>query len=356
MNARPLPLVPEDVDQATRSRAAVAALARACIASARATINPATNETTILQRHFRRDLIAKAIVTRSPVSPTETGGVLSHQIVADIIAALSPASAGAAIIAAGLRLRFDGAAAISVPSINADPALAQFVGEGRAIPVVSGLVQPPVLLRPRKLASIMVMTREQIESSNAEVLFTDALLRSTGLALDTVLLGSNPDDGINPPGLRAGIAALTASSNPDAVEAMMEDIETLAKAVLQITAAPPILVMAPARALVAELRAPHGLEPLTVLGSAALAADEVVAIAPVAVASADGDIPEVESNGQAEVNFETDAQPIVDESGKVAVPVASLFQSDRVGIRVKHPIDWVLRDARGVAWLKATGW
>jgi len=355
MNVRPL--VPEDIDRDARGRAAMTSLARACIASARSTLNPAVygSESNVL-RNFQRDVIARAIVTKAPVSPTDTSSALSHQVVADIFTALTPASAGAAILDAGLSLRFDGAAVLSVPTVSADPTLARFVGQGAAIPVVQGQVEPPVFLHPRKLSSIMVMSREQIESSNAEVLFTDALIRSTALALDQVLLGPTPDDGVNPPGLRAGIVASAASSATDPVEAMMLDLETLLGTVMKITAAPPLLVAAPARAIVMQLRAPHGLSPLTVLGSPALKQDEVVCIAPVAVVSASDALPEVESSREAVLNLETQPLPIVDESGKVAVPVGSLFQSDTIGTRIKHPVDWAIRDPRGCAWLQATGW
>jgi hypothetical protein len=40
----------------------------------------------------------------------------------------------------------------------------------------------------------------------------------------------------------------------------------------------------------------------------------------------------------------------------VARPVGSVFQTDEVALRMRWPISWALRDARGVAFMTAVNW
>ena len=40
----------------------------------------------------------------------------------------------------------------------------------------------------------------------------------------------------------------------------------------------------------------------------------------------------------------------------VAAPTNSLFQTDSVGIRFIWPLNYAMRDARGIAWIQNTNW
>jgi hypothetical protein len=40
----------------------------------------------------------------------------------------------------------------------------------------------------------------------------------------------------------------------------------------------------------------------------------------------------------------------------VAAPTRSLWQTDAIGLKVRWPVSWALRDPRGFAWLTPTAW
>ena len=120
---------------------------------------------------------------------------------------------------------------------------------------------------------------------------------------------------------------------------------------------PSILIASPTRAILMNIRAPHGLDPLTVLGSSAIAAADLIAVQPAALAAAVGAIPQITTTAEASLHMHDTPLPLVGGSpAVVAAPVASLWQSDRFALKVKYPVTWTLRDTRGVAWLTTTKW
>src|SRR5262245_61570779 len=102
-------------------------------------------------------------VLKSAVAPADTttsawAGVLGSTVTADIVALLSPMSASARLLSAGLSLSFDGAAAISVPRYAAAAANIGFVQEGAPHPVKKFDLSGGAILVPRQLAGDVVFT------------------------------------------------------------------------------------------------------------------------------------------------------------------------------------------------------
>ena len=288
-----------------------------------------------------------AFEVRAPVTPTPMPA-LPRVVTADLVSALVPRSVGARILHSGLRLSFDNANEIHVPTLLGDSTWAVFVKEGAPIPVVQGVAEPLVVLQPRKLAAIVVLTREMVSSSNFEALLTDALLRSVGLALDAVLLDANPGDDARPPGLRYGVAPSVASTaaSPDA--ALMQDIETLHRAVAPVTFTDPIYIASRTRALMAELRSQHGLAPLQMFGSIALRGTMVmIAVAPENIVSVLDGAPEVTASRETALMM---------DSVPGTQPTKSMWQTDCVALLVRLPVTWGVRSATGVAWMVTTNW
>jgi len=127
---------------------------------------------------------APATLTTSPWAPD-----LGHKIVIDALEGMGPAAAGAQCLLQSLVLNFDRNAIISAPGLVAGAGNAGFVAEGAPIPVKQ-LASTAAQLTPFKLATIGVLTREMVESSNAEQLIGDVLIRSAAAALDVALFGS----------------------------------------------------------------------------------------------------------------------------------------------------------------------
>lgn len=336
-------------------RLAVTGLVRACAAKAIAALD-GTSAAGMLQRTWPRDNFAELII-RAPVSPTDLSSPLTRAIMPSFLAALAPASAAASLFATGLRLSFDGAGEINVPTIIADPSYAAFTGSAAPIPVAQVLLEPLITLTPHKIDVIVVLTNEMVRSSNVEAFMRDALIRSAALALDFVLFDANAASSARPAGLRNGIAALTPSPAPEALSALINDIETLNGAVAAVTPTHPIFVMSMRRVLTAELLSPHGLAPLQLFGTRALAGTtDMIALSPDALVSVAGVMPEISIVKDASLHMATPAADIVDSPGTVAAPVRSLFQTDCTAIKVRLPVSWGLRTPQGVAWLTASHW
>jgi hypothetical protein len=354
MSPRPIPLRPDP--DVSRERA-VTSLVRAALSIARTMGGGLPAAERMLAKSWSNDVTA-AYLVRAASSPSTliNTTALTRTIIADFLAALGPTSAGVQLLEKGLQLSFDGAAAISLPSFVADQNAVAFVGESQPIPVRQFAVSTPVpQLVPRKLALMSALTNEMMASSNAERFVRDVLLRDAALGLDKFLFDAQPADAVRPAGLRYNIAASTASTSTDLHEAMMQDIATLVGVVSQV-GSNIVLVASPARAITARLRASGGDLP-PILGSVALAAgNDMIAIAVDALASATDAAPQIEASREATAHMDTTPAEIVGTGGAVAQPyVGTVFQTDKTLLKLRFGADWVLRDARGVAWL-TTQW
>ena len=131
----------------------------------------------IATRMWPSDLVLRAATAPAMTSTAGWAAELVQTMVADGLRALGPASAGAQVLERGLVLSFEGHGTISAPGLVVEYGNAGFVGEGKPIPVRQLTTTASTLL-PHKLAAIGVLTREMVESSNAEALIADALMRA----------------------------------------------------------------------------------------------------------------------------------------------------------------------------------
>ena len=306
----------------------------------------------IALRQWPHDRVVEEL-TRAASAPAMTSvtgwaAELAQRVVADALDALGPASAGAQLLKLGLVLSFDGAGSISAPGFVAEFGNAGWVAEGDPIPVRQ-LSATPAILNPHKLAAIAVLTREMIESSNAEALIGNALMYAAGRMLDEVLFDANPASAARPAGLRNGVAALTASSATDRQEAFLEDSAALINALAPVGGnGPYVIVASPGRAALMAARTAGRESNVTILGSSAVVND-VLAIAPAALVSALSPTPEIEAGKAATLHMDTAPTAVGSAS-----PHRSLFQTDSIALKMRWPITWALRDARGFAWMTPT--
>jgi hypothetical protein len=291
------------------------------------------------------------LVTRSAVAPAMTGvtgwaAELVQRIVHDAVSTLGAASSAADVMAKCLLLDWDGAGIISAPGFVAGAANSGFVAEGDPIPVRQ-LAVGPALLYPHKLATIAALTREMVESSNAEALISDVLVRSSGLALDAVFFSSNAATTAAPAGIRNGIATLTASVNTDPFAAVFEDVATLINAVSAVGGKGPyILVAGPGRAASFGMRVGTFESNLIPMASSAVGND-LIAIAPQGVVAALSADPDVETANAGTLVMDT----VPGAAGTTGSGEKEMFQSDSIAVKVRWPVSWALRDSRAIAWL-----
>lgn len=294
-----------------------------------------------------RDLLA---ITRAAVNPAMTtvpgwAQELVRKVILDALDALGPASAAAQVMRAGLVMTFDGGV-IAAPGFVAGAGNAGFVAEGDPIPVRQ-FASGAALLNPYKAANIAVLTRELMESSNAEAAIQDALVKSTGAALDAIFFDANAATGARPPGLKYNIAASTASNATDTFEAVFEDMATLVNAVSPVGGTGPyIFVGSPGRIIGMKLRFAVANEPnVSFFGSNAMGND-LACVAGSALVTAASPSPETETSNAAALVM--DSAPGVIGT---ATPTRSMFQSDSIALKVRWPVSWALRSSLGFAWL-----
>jgi hypothetical protein len=358
MNAPIRQGIPLRPDSAAVARANVTALMRACVPVMLGAYDKRNTSTAgVLAQKWPHDRdAARLLETRAASSPATLTSYASvmHTAIADFIDSLGPASAGAALLAQGLELTFDGDAAISVPSFAAAAGNVGWVTEAAPIPVRQLNTLGGPLLTPDKLAVIAVLSYEMLSGSNAEAMVRDALTQSAALALDGALLDATAASAARPAGLRNGIVALTASALTDPVEAMLKDITTVAGAVAPVAGNVPIALIAnPARALMLRLRAPREL-PVSVFASSAVAAGDLIAVAPPALVSAVGNVL-IDAGRESTVHMFDPADAIA-VPGSPNAPVRNMWQTDCIGLRLILTASWGLRHPSGIAWLTTTAW
>jgi hypothetical protein len=289
------------------------------------------------------------LLLRASTAPTT---IASAQALASVafLQNLVPLSAGAAVLARGLGLTFDGASQISIPSLTL-PA-ANFVGEAQPIPVQQGNTAA-VSMAPAKFATIIVLTGEMMRHSNAEAIVRQTLLDNVGPSLDKVLFDQNtavPE--LRPAGLLHSVAPLTATAG-GGIDALVGDIENLTAALAPVAGnGGVVLVAAPKQAAAIMLRTPRELYP--VLMSASLPDKTVIAIASNAVASA-VDAPTIGASQHA-IQHMADPASQISNGGGIASPVFSSFQIDATDLKLRWPISWALRSPQGIAWVEAVSW
>jgi len=155
-------------------------LTRACIVVAHNKLNP--NQRFPRERWADDEIFRVERVLKAATNPAMTTTANWAQPLATVSVALLsnlfPTSGGADLLMRGNALNFAGAAQVNIPAFKI--AQADFVRQGDPIPVVDGTVTIANSLLPCKFAVITTLTRELVESSNAEALIKTALLESIG--------------------------------------------------------------------------------------------------------------------------------------------------------------------------------
>jgi hypothetical protein len=302
------------------------------------------------------DKVLGVLLTRAATAPAMTtvagwAAELAQKLVADSVEALGAASAAVEVMGEGLVLAWDGYGAISVPAFVASAANAGFVAEGDPIPVRQ-FADTAQAITPKKVASICALTREMVESSNAEALIGDVLVKSAALAIDAAFFDANAATAARPAGIRNGIAAATPSASTDPFGAVFEDMATLLNAIGAVGGKGPFMFVGNVGRMVGmSARFVGDADDECTIRSVMTTAtgSDVLAIAPRALAAAVSPDPEVETASAGALVMDTAPGP----AGTMG-PEKSLFQTETIAIKVRWPVSWALRDPRGVAWLTPT--
>jgi hypothetical protein len=213
-------------------RAALRSVTRAAIAVAHS--DQFQNAEATARQMFPDDKAAARMVTRIVTAPelTTTATDLAATTASDLVAGLMGASAAARLINAGLRVPLPGLNTVTIPRRKdaGAPTAVAFIGEGAAIGVEQGEVNTVTLGPTTKLASIISLSREQLEfghGASLEILTRENLAAT----LDSFSFDDTAASATRPAGLLNGLVPLTPSVEADPRVAMLMDLHALGAAV-----------------------------------------------------------------------------------------------------------------------------
>jgi hypothetical protein len=338
-------------DPQAEQDAALSSLTRALIGEAhgaRHGVIPAD----YVRKTWREDRVAPYLM-RAPVTPTDIASASALQRVSiALLSALTGFSAGAQLLGRSLQVAFDGASSISVPSLTM--AGGSFVQEGKPIPFLAGTTGPGITIQPHKLCAMWGLTAEMMAAANAEQIVRQTMLEATSQALDAALFSTTAGDTTRPAGILNGVAALTAATGSAGFDNIVADMKTLVGAIAAKAGSGFVIVTNPAEATTLAMVTRGDV--VDVLVSSAIPAGTVIAIVPAALAAAAEENPRVEVSREAEIHRETVPQEIVSAGGAVAVPVASIYQTDSLAVKLVWPLTWGIRTTGAVSWIQGANW
>jgi hypothetical protein len=356
-------LVPEDLHRNGRPHAAKY-LERACFAAARHAVNPygGSSVEQIVRALWSDGADITSLVLRSAQVPATTTGsgwanTLAGTAVGDFVSSLAPLSAGAKLLDAAVRVSLDGINSISFPyrSGAIDPARVSWVAEGSPKRVAQFQIGSVTLGPTHKLEISVVMTRETTENAG-EVVMQTLLRENASAQLDASLFATTAGTADRPPGLLAGVSALTAATGGGDT-AMTSDLSALAAAIAPVTSGL-AYVMHSAQAHAIEIRR-GALWPanIPIWPTNAVSVGTVIALDPAALVSGFSGTAEISSNSEALVHMEdTTPLPIGTAPNVVAAPSRSMFQTDSVVTDLILRAAWAWRVSGAVAWVQNTTW
>jgi hypothetical protein len=210
---RPISLRSEVLDElGQESRSSLDTLVRATAAFLRAHVHNTAPER-VFKEMFGDDrageTVLRAATAPAAIAGTTWAGPLAHVTASQTVIEMATVSAGAALVAAGMRLNFDRFATIHAPGRLVDSGDGgTWVSEGAPISLrVQRRITAGTTLSPSKLICLNAASREQIESSNIEEVSRALLTESMALALDSAIFGTQAA-GASPAGILNGIAPL----------------------------------------------------------------------------------------------------------------------------------------------------
>src|SRR5262249_25914307 len=111
-----------------------------------------------------------------------------------------------------------------------------------------------------------------------------------------------------------------------------------------------VFVMAPEQAVAANLMTENLVYPI--LASSALAKGTVIAIAMPGLVSAYAPVPELSATREPELVMDT--APV--DVGTASQQTVSLFQTDKIALKMRMPLAWALRAPSAIAFMTGVNW
>lgn len=300
-----------------------------------------------VEKRYPGDDAALMLVTRATVAPanTTTSGWASQLVqmaVGSFLADLGAMSAASRLMAMGMKPATIPLGAPSIafqyPHRPAGPVARGWVAEGDPIPAAAANLEALTIV-PGKIGAIMVASRELVRRSNAEMVFRQMLTEDAAISLDAVYFGSAAGSSTTSAGLLYNVSATPTTGD------FRNDLQQLAEIVGAGGSGRVAFVTGPGRAAAVSVRNDINA---TILPSLAVADDTIIAVDPLAILHAYGPEPDIMASAEAALHMSDVPLPIV--STTPADPITSLYQADRVALRMLLDVGFVKRRATAVAY------
>jgi hypothetical protein len=227
-----------------------------------------------------------------------------------------------------------------IPRVDSITAPTLFVGEGTAHPVFQGISNAQIFGPAKKLLVACVLSNEMRKCAPGLAL-EQSLGEKVKTMVDAIGFDANAATALRPAGLLNGVSDLGATAG-GGLAALVADLAKIAGAFSTAgIAADDLMIFAnPAEAIkMRGLLSPTFAAAYTIVGTPAITAKQIVAIAPNAILSGFSGEPTIEYSFEAVLHME-DTSPDNITTASVATTVVSLWQRDMVAIRLRMNCCW----------------
>lgn len=302
-----------------------------------------------------RQLLDRGVAVPGSTTGAGWGAELMQDGFGGFLTSLAAYSGAARLIAQALQVSLRPVEDTLYPVRSDNPVPPTFVLENGAIPVRSGVFQQITLPPARKMAHIMAWSREVGKRPDAEAIFNQLLREDVAAGIDAAFFATTAASAAAPAGLLNDVVAGTGYSGGDrgAIDA---DLTGLSDAVASGNGSV-TFVVAPKRLARLRIKAPDLVPVLDIVASAAVPADRIVAVDGASLLVSIDDAPDIHKADHATLHMSDTPLEIVSHTGPTtADPVRSLWQTDSVGIRVIHELQFVKRRGDAAAYLDGATW
>lgn len=260
-----------------------------------------------------------------------------------------------------IRVSLAGRGSVRVPTRALTPTIGgSFVAEGAPIPIRQAGLNT-VSITPKKCAVCSVFTEEMFRYSvpNIQDVVTAIMSFDTAVAIDSVLLDSNPATAVRPAGLLNGISATTATAG-GGLAAFAGDIRALTAAI-EATGPlfNPCLIMSASSELMIDTLSMSATDNLPIISSPHVPAKQLILVDAANFASAEGDEPTIRTSKEGLLHMEDTTPLNIGTAGSpatIAAPAQSMFQTDCVALRLTQDASWIMTRAGRVAFISSVSW
>jgi hypothetical protein len=268
------------------------------------------------------------------------------------LGSLAPESAASRLISMGLSLSLPpGGKEGKYPIRSGSPVKMPWVAEGAPIPMRANTIATVTVGPPKKFGVIVTMTRELTKRSEASEIFETLLREEAALSLDAAYFSEDAASASAHAGLLNGLTPLTSPTGQIA-----GDMAALAEAVGTGGSGQVVFIAGSGRAAAMAVLLPDSNA--TILPSAAVPDDRLIAVDPRSLIHLADGAPEIASSEESAINY-NDAPTHLGTAGSpniVAAPIASLYQTGAIATRLLGDVAFGARRTGAVAYMDSVEW